>query len=816
MRAENRKLILLIAVVLAVLAGLLFYERGGVQAPAATPEAPSPTAAPAQTRDSALRGKLRIEEILVKNAAVNPDEDGDFSDWIELHNVSDEPLALEGFRIADREGREGWVFPALRLPADGRLLLFASGKDRSGGEMHTDFSLSKNDVLCLYDPAGALIDRAACGDTASDVSLVRAEDGSWEESLYPTPGQENTAEGYELWQQSLVPAGPLVISEAMVANFDVYSVGNGDDPDWVEIKNISDAPVQLEDYWLSDKNGERLRWRFPEKKLRPGASFFVLCTDESSPLFGSTPCTGFKLDASHEQLYLSDGEGRLIDFVSLRDIPYNCSFGRVDGEPGFFYFAKPTPGRNNAAGFRRVSPAPVSPSSGGVYAEDERLLIELSGRGTLRYTLNGSAPTEQSPEYAGPIEITKSCVLRARSFEDGAMPSRCLTLSFVLDKPRDLPVVCLASDSPRSFRGMYEAGAKGYEVPGAVSYFDLDGGSFTAPCGIAINGETSRTLTKKNLSLRFRGAYGQETLSYDLFGGGVTEFSSLLLRAGQDQYDTVLRNELCAQLALDAETAVVSQRSRYCALYVNGKYYGLYALMERCNGAHYAFHAGVSRDSVEAFEANAGYGSDFYRDVVEFTKTHDMSLDENYAQFCSVMDVDSLIDWVILEGYWANTDLTSGNLRYARSDEADGKWHLLLYDMDATFHSRDSIYANLLSDWAAQQIQVAGYVHELMKNAQFRDRFLSRAAGYLSGPLSNEHLIATLDRMGEEIRPELERDFALYNRDMHNWERNMERLRSSFLEGDWEQANIDALCALLKLSAEERAAYFGAIDKAGN
>ena len=99
-----------------------------------------------------------------------------------------------------------------------------------------------------------------------------------------------------------------------------------------------------------------------------------------------------------------------------------------------------------------------------------------------------------------------------------------------------------------------------------------------------------------------------------------------------------------------------------------------------------------------------------------------------------------------------------------------------------------------------------------MKNAQFRDRFLSRAASCLSGPLSNEHLIATLDRMGEEIRPELERDFALYNRDMHNWERNMERLRSSFLEGDWEQANIDALCALLKLSAEERAAYFGAID----
>ena len=288
-----------------------------------------------------------------------------------------------------------------------------------------------------------------------------------------------------------------------------------------------------------------------------------------------------------------------------------------------------------------------------------------------------------------------------------------------------------------------------------------------------------------------------------------------MLRAGQDQYDTVLRNELCLQLALDAETAVISQRSRYCALYVNGEYFGLYALMERCNGAHYAALAGVSRESVEAFEANAGYGSDFYRDVVEFARFNDMSLDENYAQFCSVMDIDSLIDWVILEGYFANTDLTSGNLRYARSAEADGKWHLLLYDMDATFHSRASIFTNLLNDWAAQRIQVAGIVNPLLKNPQFRDRFLSRAASYLSGPLSNEHLIATLDRMGEEIRPELERDFALYHRDMHNWERNMEKLRSSLIEGDWQQENIDVLCRIFKLSEEERAAYFGAIDKTG-
>ena len=67
------------------------------------------------------------------------------------------------------------------------------------------------------------------------------------------------------------------------------------------------------------------------------------------------------------------------------------------------------------------------------------------------------------------------------------------------------------------------------------------------------------------------------------FGGGVKQFTNLLLRAGQDYYTTVFRNELCLNLALSASDSLVTQRSRYCVLYVDGKYYGIYALMEKSN-----------------------------------------------------------------------------------------------------------------------------------------------------------------------------------------------------------------------------------------
>ena len=139
-----------------------------------------------------------------------------------------------------------------------------------------------------------------------------------------------------------------------------------------------------------------------------------------------------------------------------------------------------------------------------------------------------------------------------------------------------------------------------------------------------------------------------------------------------------VEGETIAQnMAALADTAVINQRSIYCVLYLNGEYTGIYTIKERPNASLYAGLAGVDEDYVECFEAPAGYTSEFYEQTVGFVNSHDMTLDENYAQFCQAMDIDSLIDWLILEGYCANTDLTSGNLRYARSPLADGKWHLL-------------------------------------------------------------------------------------------------------------------------------------------
>ena len=795
-------------IIIALAAALLLGGgEGAPEQPAATAR---PTATPGPDPEELSRGagQVVISEFMEKNRTTLRDEDGDFSDWIELWNRSDEAVDISGWNLSDRENQLGWTLPEMSLQPGERIVIFASGKDRQGERLHTGFSLSGDEGVWLRNEYGYLCSSALCADCDGDVSMALGDDGSYGQSLYPTPGYENTAAGWESFQQSLSCESPLIINEAQVYNLNLAPV-NKEYYDWVELKNNSGAALLLSDYYISDDRDDYLRYRLPEVELGPGEFILLYCTSEALP--EGYYAAGFELNSENEQLYLATAEGELLDSVSLKDIPYLGSFGRMAGENGWFYFSSPSPGSENSGGQRRVAEKPLSLTADGVYNGIEGMYVELSASGSIRYTLDGSAPTAESPEYTGPIYIDKTTVIRAVNFEEGALPSRTLSLSYIINENHSLPVLSLLTDSPAEFDTMYNAKQKGVELPASLSLYEEDG-SFTIGCGVSMHGETSLVLPKKNMSVRFRGAYGQSTLNYDIYDGGVTEFTNLLLRSGQDFPISIIRNELSQELCAQATDKVINQRSIYCILYINGEYSGIYSLKEKANEQLYAGIAGVSRDSVEVLEANVSQGSDFYKDVVEFCRFNDMSLEENYSRFCHMFDVDSVIDWLILEGYCANTDLTSGNVRYCRSTENDGKWRLMFYDLDASFSTPASVFMNVLSEYAQQNRQFASFMVPLMDNGEFKDRFLSRAAELMGSVLTVENVMGEIDRLCAIVAPEVERDYARFGGTAADWEWSVEQLKAVLIDYDWQQLNIDNLCELFDLSSEEREHYFGEID----
>jgi len=108
----------------------------------------------------AASAQVIITEFMADNKHTLADENGDYSDWIELYNPGTASVNLGGWALTDDVSRKTrWFLPATNLAAKGFLVVFASGKNRSlpGAPLHTDFKLNADgEYLALLKPGGAI------------------------------------------------------------------------------------------------------------------------------------------------------------------------------------------------------------------------------------------------------------------------------------------------------------------------------------------------------------------------------------------------------------------------------------------------------------------------------------------------------------------------------------------------------------------------------------------------------------------------------------------------------------------------------------
>lgn len=745
---------------------------------------------------------VRISEMMYKNHATLQDADGEFSDWFELENTTSRVVRLKGWSVSD--GKTVWDFPAdATIPRGGVRVVFASRKDTTvSGELHTSFAIGEGETLYLIAPGGTIADRAACDpELPADHVLRRENGGELTESVWATPGYPNTAAGYAAFCESRKTESPLVIYEAAVYN-DTFAL-KGEYYDWVEIKNVSKESVKLSDYCLSDDRRELEKWSLPNRTLAKGQSILIYCTGEENPTTGNGLRANFALNASSETLYLTKkGESAAADYVWLHDIPYGYSMGRTDAENGFFYLRRQTPNMpNKTDAYRYISEAPAANREPGVYEAGRTVRVKLAAAGDIYYTTDGSAPTEESTPYTGAITVDKTTVLRAVAVEEGGAPSRALTLSFFIGEEHTLPVLSLVTDSPRRFSEIYEGSVKDRECAGNLSFYAPEG-SFSIGCGVEMKGHTSLFAPKKSLGVSFRGCYGAETLAYDIFGEGPAEFSELSIRAGQDYSSTVFRNELMQELCAELDTTV-TQRSRYCVLYINGEYWGIYCLKDDITRQYYANLTGTAKEDVTMLSSPVPQSAAVYTEALGLWKDTSLTREEAYERFCAAVDMDGFIDWVLLEGYCANVDIKS-NLRYLRT--GDGPWQIVFYDLDWAFQTRNNCFFNLIGP--EQTAQIAPTIRWLFGIDGFKERLLTRYADLTETTLSDGHVTEKIDEFRALLAPEMARERARWSGTAGAWEESVDALRANIADG-YAAHTVRNLCSILGVGEEERMEYFG-------
>lgn len=144
-----------------------------------------------------------INEIQASNQTTIADDDGDFSDWIELYNAGETEVDLEGYGLSDNYNNAfKWVFPSVSLAPGQYMIVWASNKDRTDPDepLHTSYAISADgEEVILTRPDGTRISEIPPTPMGGDVSFGHYPDASGHLVFFddPTPGASNTQQGYE-------------------------------------------------------------------------------------------------------------------------------------------------------------------------------------------------------------------------------------------------------------------------------------------------------------------------------------------------------------------------------------------------------------------------------------------------------------------------------------------------------------------------------------------------------------------------------------------------------------------------------------------
>jgi hypothetical protein len=281
-------------------------------------------------------GDQRTLKINEWSALNGPSEDDPDPDWFELYNPNPRPVALGGLVFTDDLDVPPVNTPLAALSfIDGRgfLQFFADDEDTPADNVDFRLSSTSGDRILLYVSDGAtLIDSVSFGPQSLNVSQGRLPDGSTNIVFFrpnqPTPAQSNFA-----------PINSVVISEVLT---------HTDPPleDAIELQNVSDAPVDIGHWWLSNSRDDPKKFRIPAGTVLQPGGFVVFYEGVGSAVGFNTSGTGnspdFTLNSAHgDELYLftGDANGELTGFrrgIDVGAAKNGRSFGRYvtsTGEP---------------------------------------------------------------------------------------------------------------------------------------------------------------------------------------------------------------------------------------------------------------------------------------------------------------------------------------------------------------------------------------------------------------------------------------------------------------------------------------------------
>ena len=479
---------------------------------------------------------------------------------------------------------------------------------------------------------------------------------------------------------------------------------------------------------------------------------------------------------------------------------------------------------------------------GGFYGESFALqLFNVNTSHHIRYTTNGTRPDANAPLYSDslyldenlystsdiytivncpeqyfflPDSVQHCIVIRAAVFdENDSCVSQVMTNSyFIHDLGCDihgLPVVSLCADSLALFD--YETGIF---VPGVhyqwwnplysgnyfqrgsewerlcnVEYYDLDNAGINQQAGLRTHGGSTRRIQQKNLKILAKEEYGKKRFKHRFFPDiPIESFKHLVLKpfCCSNGTTTGIQDALSQKVARNLRIDVLA--TRMTVLFINGEYWGIYALQETPDERYLDDHYDIDPDECNIIknwmELDHGDNTN-WTNLYQWVQETDFSLDENYVLMKERIDMDNFIDYWIFEMYSSNFDWPAQNTRCWQ--HGDGKWRWIFYDGDACFSRVWDVFANAVD--TSQSIHPSNaqstlFFRKLIENQDFLDYFSTRFDDLMMNQLNYESILPYYTALRAEVEQEIPNQCARFRfpQDVERWENDMTRVED-FLFG---------------------------------
>ena len=561
----------------------------------------------------------------------------------------------------------------------------------------------------------------------------------------------------------------LMVTELQAANLDQWVDPSWNYGGWVELYNPSSRGVTLTNCWLSDEGDNLKKICITQPTAIPAKSYGVLWLEHHDKYCLTQ--LDLKLDAEGDTLFLSNSNGKLILSLTYPPAISRCSYARksLTGDE-WAWTANPTPGDANDgqtySDMRMETPTVNQPTQ--IYGGSLTVSVNIPTGATLRYTTDGSTPTETNGQISttGLFYPTETTTYRFRLFGEGFLPSAVVTRTYILeDKTFDLPIISVVGNEKDLYSedmGLFVEG-NGNGRPG---------NGMTTPCNwnmdwdrtvnfeylneegeMCINQETamercggwSRAWKPYSFKLKANKRYELKSyLPYEFYPEKpYRKHKTLQIRNGGNDNTCRIKDPALQEIIRRSGIDIETQAYRPVMHYINGRYAGVINMREP-NNKHYVYaNYGLDEEEIDQFEISPDSGYVQKCGTYEsMQRWYDLAAEcgtdeEAYEEIRQMVDIDEFCNYMAVEFYLGGTDWPKNNVKGWKPIMEGGKYRFVIFDLDHAFstaspfiefankqvYTFDKLYGEPVQN-ITKEIELVTIFLNMLENDHFRKQFI--------------------------------------------------------------------------------------------